>query len=385
MPIGVPKSRRLLFLALSIVSLYVVLTAARIYDRKYYVFLPDYIRWAMTPADVPAAPTHVFFLFIDHFEPSWSVQRTQEWAARYRVLAARHRDSTGRPTQHTWTYPGEQIEPQILGILHDMMTEGLGEVELHYHHDWDDAHTLANGLGYAIGEFQKYGFLKTVTGQTAFAFVHGNSGLDNADGENCGVDDEIKVLRAFGCFADFTYPALYHIAQPPMVNTIYAARDDDQPKSYQTPFPLLDLTTGKADLMIFQGPLVIAPSWNPRRLFLDVEDGNIHPAMPANATRVHRWVNARVHIPERPDWVFIKTWGHSASTRGDMEEFLGPDFDSALTELERNFNDGKRYVLHYVTAREAFNLARAAADGKQGDPRQYYDYVIPPYMANVGR
>jgi hypothetical protein len=38
-----------------------------------------------------------------------------------------------------------------------------------------------------------------------------------------------------------------------------------------------------------------------------------------------------------------------------------------------------------VTAREAFNLARAAADGKQGDPQQYYDYLIRPYAANVGR
>jgi len=40
-------------------------------------------------------------------------------------------------------------------------------------------------------------------------------------------------------------------------------------------------------------------------------------------------------------------------------------------------------VLHYITAREAYNLARAAADNKSGDPRQYYDYRIPPYLANA--
>jgi hypothetical protein len=383
--IAIPPWRLLLLLAVSIVSLYALLTAVRVYERKYYVFLPDYIRWAMSPVDAPAGPTHVFFLFIDHFEPSWSVARTREWAARYRVFASRHRDSTGRVTQHTWTYPGEQIDPQILGILHGLMADGLGEVEFHYHHDWDDAQTMAVGLRYAIDEFQKYGFLKTIDGRTAFAFVHGNSGLDNADGEYCGVDNELRLLHDFGCFADFTYPALYHNAQPPMVNTIYAARDDDQPKSYKTAFPLLDLTRGKADLMIFQGPLVIAPSWNARRLFLDFDDGNIHPAMPANATRVHRWINARVHVAERPDWVFVKTWGHSVSTRGDMEEFLGPNFDSALTELERNFNDGRRYVLHYVTAREAYNLAMAAASGAKGAPEAYYDSTIPRYVASRPR
>ena len=34
--------------------------------------------------------------------------------------------------------------------------------------------------------------------------------------------------------------------------------------------------------------------------------------------------------------------------------------------------------LHYVTAREMFNVARAAMDGKIGDPSAYFDYVVPP-------
>ena len=71
--------------------------------------------------------------------------------------------------------------------------------------------------------------------------------------------------------------------------------------------------------------------------------------------------------------------------RKDADEILGPELDRALSYLERTYNDGAHYVLHYVTAREAFNVARAAADGKTGDPRQYYDYLIPPYAANAGR
>jgi len=73
---------------------------------------------------------------------------------------------------------------------------------------------------------------------------------------------------------------------------------------------------------------------------------------------------------------------HAASSVADLEETLGPHFDQALTYLEKRYNDGAHYVLHYVTAREVYNLIRAAADGKRGDPRQYYDYVIPPYLAN---
>ena len=56
-----------------------------------------------------------------------------------------------------------------------------------------------------------------------------------------------------------------------------------------------------------------------------------------------------------------------------------------MHRLEQHYNDGQRYILHYVTAREAYTLAMAAADGKRGDPRQYYDDTIGPYEADPGR
>ena len=45
--------------------------------------------------------------------------------------------------------------------------------------------------------------------------------------------------------------------------------------------------------------------------------------------------------------------------------------------LEAKYNDGEKYRLHYVTAREAFNIVRAAEDGKSGNPGDFRDYVIP--------
>jgi len=380
------NAKRGVVFLLALLFVYIGATAARVYARQYYIFLPDYFRATVTGLIPPAsasspAPTHIFFLFVDHFEPDWSLERTREWAGRYRALARRHLDSTGRPAQHTWFFPGDQIDDGILEELRQLTAEGLGKVELHYHHDGDNSKSLAVGLTYAIGEMQKFGFLKTVDGRTAFAFVHGNEGLDDSSGEYCGVRDELRLLRSLGCFGDFTFPALYNAAQPPSVNNIYAARDDAGPKSYSVRWPLLDLKSGAADLMIFQGPLTLAPTLNARRLFLDVDDANIHPAMPASPGRVRRWVNARVHVPQRPDWLFVKVFGHTASSAEDMNEALGEHFDSALTELERRYNNGEQYVLHYVTAREAYNLAMAAAAGAKGDPAKYLDSEIKPYIS----
>jgi hypothetical protein len=65
-----------------------------------------------------------------------------------------------------------------------------------------------------------------------------------------------------------------------------------------------------------------------------------------------------------------------------MEAATGSEFDETLDYLERNYNDGRKYVLHYVTAREAYNIAMAAVDGRSGNPANYLDYVVPPYVAS---
>ena len=363
--------------------------SVRIYARKYYVFLPDYVRWSLTPAAAvrDGSPTHVFFLFTDHFEPDYDLQRTITWGTRYAELAKRHRDSTGRPPQHSWFYPGEQLDDNILTELRRWSLAGLGEVELHHHHDYDTEETLGRSLRESIATFQKFGFLRTIRGDTQFAFVHGNAGLDNSGGpQMCGVNTEIRLLRSLGCFADFTFPSIYEDAQPGFVNSIYAVKDDERPKSYgKVRLPVSDVGAGRADLVIFEGPLVFGFSKNPRHLGVQLDDGDIHAAVPASPARADRWVRANVHVPQRPDWVFVKLFGHTASNDDEVEAGVGDAFDRTLTYLESKYNDGHRYVLHYVTAREAYNLVRAAADGASGDPQQYYDYIVPPYVASASR
>ena len=370
---------------LFLVSGYMLAFSARVYARKYYVFLPDYLRGAVKGmVAAPAAfPVHVFVLFTDHFEPDYDVGKVEDWSRRYAALAARHKDSVGRPPQHTFFYPGEQSSPAIYEILRGMAGAGLGEVELHYHHHYDTSETLRVKLEEAIAEFNRYGFLRTNDGRTQFAFIHGNSGLDNSNGdEMCGVTDEIRLLHGLGCFADFTFPSLFEDSQPRSVNSIYATRDDDGPKSYERRMPLTNLRDGSADMMIFQGPLIFSPSVSLRHLFVDLDDGDVHGAEHASPSRVDRWIRANVHVPDRPDWVFVKLFSHGISTAEDAEACLGDDFSDALSYLERTYNDGTRYVLHYITAREAYNLARAAAEGAKGAPQQYLDAYIGPYQAN---
>ena len=56
------------------------------------------------------------------------------------------------------------------------------------------------------------------------------------------------------------------------------------------------------------------------------------------------------------------------------------------TRLCEHYNDGRRYRLHYVTAREMYNAIRAAERGLAGNPGEYRDLEIgpPPCAAAQG-
>ena len=90
-------------------------------------------------------------------------------------------------------------------------------------------------------------------------------------------------------------------------------------------------------------------------------------------------------MPGWPEWVFIKLFAHGAGSPADMDAVTGDGFDRLLEAFEREYNDGQRYVLHYVTAREAYNIAMAAVDGRRGDPMAYLDYTVPPYLSSSTR
>lgn len=60
-----------------------------------------------------------------------------------------------------------------------------------------------------------------------------------------------------------------------------------------------------------------------------------------------------------------------------METLLGEPMDKMFSYLEQTYNDGKKYQLHYVTSREAYNIIKAAEAGKSGNPNAYRDFVLP--------
>jgi hypothetical protein len=368
----------------------------RIRSRSVMLWLPAYLKrdWSgiRQPLRNGAGPVHLMLCIADHFEPGlWGAghevarQRVQRWRTACPDLAAAFRDADGLPPRQTFFYAAEQYHPEHLDLLAELARMGYGEVEVHLHHDRDSSEGLRRTLLEFVARLRQHGLLGTDRdgGTARFAFVHGNWALDNSrpDGRWCGVNDELIILRECGCYADLTFPSAPSPTQPRRVNSIYYALDDPQrPRSHDDGTEVRVGGEQAGDLMIIQGPLAVR--WPGGRLWVlpRLENGDISAGAPPTPARVAAWIRQRIGVAGRPGWVFVKLHTH-----GCKEDNWPVLFGAAMRGLHRclteQYNDGQRYKLHYVTAREMYNIIKAAEAGLAGDPGQYRDFAVSPPRA----
>ncbi|OOG53864.1 hypothetical protein B0E47_11710 [Rhodanobacter sp. B05] len=376
----------IVLLLLALLGVAAITVAIRARNMQYW--LGGYLRRRRPPA--VDGPIHVMFCFVDHFEPAWGKvdlatqrARVDRWCRDYRVLASAHRDADGRPPQHTFFYPEEEYLEEHLDKIAALCAEGYGEIEIHLHHDDD----TEDNFKATISRFnallhERHGALPRdpVTGQLRFGFIHGNWSLDNsrADGRWCGINNELILLRELGCYADFTLPSAPSDTQTRMSNAIYYATDDPlRPKSHDSGVPVRVGGMASGDLMIVQGPLGL--NWRERKFGVmpRIENADVRRGCPPTPERVDAWVRTGIHVEGRPEWVFVKVHTHGTQER-DMDTLLGDAARRMHEHLERGYNDGVRHVLHYVTAREMYNIIKAAEAGRDGDPDAFRDFLLPP-------
>ena len=97
---------------------------------------------------------------------------------------------------------------------------------------------------------------------------------------------------------------------------------------------------------------------------------------PPTPERVDAWVDTGIHVEGCPEWVFVKVHTHGVEER-DVDTLLGAPMRRAFEYLGERYNDGKDWRLHYVSAREMYNIVKAAEAGHNDDAGKYRDFVIP--------
>ncbi|MCB9587382.1 MAG: hypothetical protein H6718_18420 [Polyangiaceae bacterium] len=365
---------------------------ARLRDKHFDRWLPGYLKHLAKAPFSGAGSSgtrHVLFAFCDHYEPLWAgstgkadtatgQRRVDQWHELYPKLANEYVDADGRHPQHSFFFPGEEYHPGFFDKLDDLVRRGYGEVELHLHHHADTEATLEAKIREALTTYAERGhFARGADGSPRYAFIHGNWALANGrpDGKQCGVDAELPLLFRTGCYTDMTFPSCPDVTQPGLVNEIYWPIGDlNRKRAYEYGISAQVGHSLKDRLLMITGPLGFA--YNPKKKRPRLEYGAVTAEDPGSVSRVKSWVNANIHVAGRPEWIFVKVYTHGAPDR-QAESLLGAG-GHALHKALAEFNDGKRFRLHYVTAREMYNIAQAAMAGKSGDANDYRDFELAP-------
>mgnify|MGYP000040490878 CR=1 FL=1 len=354
--------------------------------KNLNIWIVSYIKQLFRKEEKAEGPVHLMFCFVDHFEPQWNSPksidiervRVDRWLNDYPLVAGKHKDADGNYPQHTFFYPIEEYRKEHLDKIQSLCEMGYGEIEVHLHHHDDTPENLRQTIeGFKSVLVEDHNSLSfDPDGNVGFAFIHGNWALDNShpEGMHCGINDELKILNELGCYVDMTLPSAPGPTQTSTINSIYMAHDDlEKPKSHDKGDIVKVGKELDGDLMIVQGPLSLDWKNRKKKILPTIENSDIRDSFPPSEDRVDLWVDQKIHVKGRPEWVFIKI--HTHGTQDDsIDTLLGEPVDKMFSYLEAKYNDGESYVLHYVNAREVYNIIKAARDGKSGNPNDYRDY-----------
>lgn len=356
----------ILLVLLVAVAAGMVLAYAVVRSRNMQYWLPGYLRYRLRQLLVRSAgPRHVYLCIGDHYEPYWGKPgqekaraRVKAWRDRFPELAMRYRDSNGRHPVHTFFYPEEEYDEVVINWLREICDQGVGDVEIHLHHDNDTADNLRKTLaGFARLLHDRHGFLREEGGQLKYAFIHGNWALDNSrpDGRWCGVNNELEVLRETGCYVDMTMPSAPSDTQTATVNSIYFAKGrPGQCKSHNTGVEAaVGRWTGPDELLMIQGPLML--NWKSRKFGLlpRIEAGELSADAPPTRERINLWLKAGVSVRGAEDHIFIKLHTHGAED-ANVAMFLDGGFETLWQLLEDEVCRKRGWSLHYVSARDMY-------------------------------
>lgn len=357
------------------------------------LWLPAYLR--QKPVPWPDGVKDILLCVCDHFEPLHhadkpeALRRMAQWNTEFPKNIAPFRDADGVRPRHTFFYPIEQYDRDILNEVRELVKVSGGEVELHLHHDRDTPENLRARLLEGKARFEEHGFLSLdAQGRSRYGFVHGDWALDNAhpDGLQCGVNNELAILNETGCYADFTLPSAPDPTQTRTVNRLYYALDQPQPKSHDhgvqvrvmnpvgpSPFRGDVARPRYGDLLIVQGPLGL--NWERRKFGVlpRLENSDLTMVNPPRPDRLRLWLRQHIHVLGRPEWFFIKLHTHGAPPPSSGV-FLGEPYRTFHQHLAEAYTEKHGWRLHYVTARELVNILHAAEDGHRGNPGQFRDY-----------
>ncbi len=87
-----------------------------------------------------------------------------------------------------------------------------------------------------------------------------------------------------------------------------------------------------------------------------------------------------MQVPTRPGWFFVKLHAHG-TPEDNQDALLGEPMVRFHAELANLARENPKFHYHYVTAREMYNLVRAAQAGFKGEVADALDWELVSLVA----
>lgn len=296
-----------------------------------------------------------------------ALERVGQWRQKWpRIADDAPRDAAGQRPQYSFFYPQEEYRRELLDGLAEMVRLGVGDVEVHLHHKNEQREPfLQKVTEYCRRLTDDHGLLRRHEGRTVFGFIHGNWALDNSrpDGQWCGLNGEIALLRDLGCYADFTMPSAPSPTQGRVVNQIYwcTSRPDNRPRSFDQGIEAAVGGGRRGDLLMITGPLGIRLSG---RLKPRLENGELAGYDPPTEARVRQWFDLAPRIGED---IFLKLYTHGAQER-NLESLLRGGLGNLFRWVAEEA--GRRGIeIHWASAWQMYRAADALMHQSESESR----------------
>jgi hypothetical protein len=341
--------------------------------RHAEIWLVPYLMDRLRKSRLGRRPKRAWIAITDHFEPlgtgssvETALGRVARWRDKWpRIADDTPRDAAGKRPQYSFFYPQEEYRHDLLDGIAEIVSLGIGDVEVHLHHQNEQRNPFIE----KVNEFcrrltDEHGLLRKKDGRTVFGFIHGNWALDNSrpDGQWCGLNGEIALLGELGCYADFTMPSLPSPTQGRIVNQIYWCTNnpDNRPKSFDHGIEAIPGGGKRGDLLMITGPVGIRFSG---RLMPRLETGEIAGYDLPTPSRVRQWFDL---APMIGDDIFLKLYTHGAA-----DQNLLPLLDGGLRNLYNWLGEEaerRGIEIHWATAWQMYQAIDALLHERNNHP-----------------
>ncbi len=284
--------------------------------------------------------------------------------------------SGGEQPRHTLLHREGPVERDAALQLAAICHEAACEVELHAGPVYSTVDRLREGLLRTTTALAEAGLLaRDPDGAPTFAFYEEASAVEAL---GCDRVDFAAMLRETGCYAHIEDPSAGSGADAAPTNSLYytSTQPGNCARVCRRVYADREQRLGiERELLTVQRPLAI--DWSRRRcgILPRLEAGILSPSDPPTVSRLETWLDCRISVKGRPNWLFITL----INKGGIAEDALGSYFKQM-----RAFYDGISTLaslnpsirFHYATAREAVNMIHAAEAAHSGDPAQFRDYRL---------